>query len=216
MRRIFHSSIVVLMMTAGLWMSPVHAGTEDDPEITSACGNAGLVPTHDSLDICSAWFGGIWRPGDSVSEDWVLDGLETTLRVERQMNDRPPYARYSLGWEIADCEMLWNLHHPAESAGWRVTFSHCLPDGTYRERVVSPDQISIEEDRIVVELRLGSDLSTVASLFSSGSRIEDLYATTLVGVETDSHPFETTYSIDHADGARAFVIGQDRPPDSQG
>lgn len=204
------------LVALGALTVPARAGTEEDPEIVSECGNPGVVPMHDSLDVCSAWFRGLWRLESTEptgEQNWILDGLETTLRVERMMNDRPPYARHAIGWEVGGCDMVWLLHRALDAGSWQVTFSHCLADGSFQDHVVPEDQISIKEDRITVELGLSTELAMVASHFSLGSRLEDLYAATLLGVETDTHPFEVTYSIDYAEGTRPFLIGQDQPQD---
>ena len=213
--RAIRSSIVIVILAL---QAPGVAGPETDPEISSICGNPG-IPTTDSLDICAGWFGAEWRlvprQDDPAKKTWAFKSLVTTLQVEREMDSRPAYGRYALGWEIDGCEMLWSLVQPVDSGEWRVRFSHC-GEGNERVYHIVPDQrVTIGTDRISVRLDLESELAQVAESFSLGAELEDLYAKTLIGLESQTLQETVTYSFDYAEGSRSFVIGQDRPDDPE-
>lgn len=202
--------------------TPGLAGDEQDPEITDPCGAESPVwhQATEALDICSGWFRGLWRlvprEDDPEKLTWVFDGLETTFRLAGEVDQRPDYTQYWLRWKLGGCSESWLFWGYLDSEEWRATFSHgACPDETEGHSVtIPPEHISIGSDRITIRLMISDELAPITERFVLGTRLELSKAQTSLNFETSRQSL-TLSGWDETDWGRAFVIGQDRPPDPQ-
>jgi len=206
--------VMVLSGSSHSW-----AGTEENPEISANCEAANPYPTTEAMVICSGWFDGNWRleprEDDPDKKTWVLDSLQSTMKLFGGMEDRHSFASYTLGWSIDGCRHFWRYYRHVDQQQWVADFFEDCPDIPLVRIVIPEQNLTIGADRVSIRLGRADELGSLHARYDVGAELSAPVAQTFVRLSLADPPLAHTYSWDRAGPGSSFLIGQDRPPDPQ-